>query len=308
MSNTSATGGYLLPAPLFPTLPGVLSFKQFLQSVFVGISGLPGELVRPKWQKNPPKSPDIDVNWMAIGLSKKIHDFNIASLPSLGQQATGFIKFPKCNPQPSDTVTVNGLSITFVASGAMGNQVNIGTTPAITAQNLQEFLEASSDMRLTVATYSVFAQAILIAFIALGAVGNAFTLAAVSGAIFLSGPTLLNGGSNNNTTQRHQEQEIGCTFYGPQADEYVDVIADGFQIQQNLEALRLANMGFVAVGEATQVPDLINERWVDRYEMSVTLRREVQRVYPILSFASVSGSIQGDLSSGVKTVAWQSNA
>ncbi len=286
MSNNSSTGGYLLPSPLIPILPGALTYKQFLQQVFVGISGLPAELVRPKWQKNPPKSPDIDVNWIAFGLGKKLHDFNIALIPSLGAPATGFIKFGPCNPQPNDTVTVNGVVITFVASGATGNRVNIGTNSAETADNLQAFLGASANTHINVASYTVFTQAVSITYNTVGADGNSFTLSARSGSIILSGETLTNGNTSNNSTQRHQEQEINCTFYGPQSDEYVDIIADGFQISQNLEALRLANMGFVCTNDATQVPDLINERWVDRYEMTVRLAKtRIQKsFYPVLSF------------------------
>ena len=71
----------------------------------------------------------------------------------------------------------------------------------------------------------------------------------------------------------------------------MSVFRDGFQIQQNLEALRLANMGFNGISPAIRGPDLLNQRWVDRWEMTLTLVRTVQRVYPILLFASVAGTI-----------------
>lgn len=65
MSNTSATGGYLVPAPLTPPLEGV-PFRTFLQAVVVGITGLPGNLVRPAWQPEPLNLPPNGTDWAAI--------------------------------------------------------------------------------------------------------------------------------------------------------------------------------------------------------------------------------------------------
>jgi hypothetical protein len=56
----------------------------------------------------------------------------------------------------------------------------------------------------------------------------------------------------------------------------------------------MANMGFVATGDIMHIPELINERWFDRYQMGVTLRRQIFRTYPVLSFVSVSGIIVTD--------------
>jgi hypothetical protein len=190
-TNTSATGGYLLPAPPIP-YPGNLTFKQFLQTMFVGISGLPGDLVRGKWQKNPPKEPDVDVNWLAIGLGDNAPDANA-----------------------------------YVGVNSQG--------------------------------------------------GNVF--------------------------YRHEELEILCTFWGPEADEVASLTRDGFQLGQNRDAMNLASMGFKGTSPAHRVPDLVNERWIDRYEMSVYLRRERIRTYPILTFLSASGSLVND--QGIKHLAWK---
>ena len=77
--------------PVSPeSLPRGLSLTDFLQTVFVGISGLPGNLVRPKWQPEPPKQPDIFTDWMAFGINGTNPDFSayVNSLPdgSMGLQ------------------------------------------------------------------------------------------------------------------------------------------------------------------------------------------------------------------------------
>lgn len=170
---------YMLPTTTQP-IPGGLTLQQFIQTVFVGLTGLDGKLVRPSWQVAPPKQPDIQTNWMAFG---------------------DLLHTPDAN--------------------AYVGMDNAGVT----------------------------------------------------------------------TMQRHETIEIPCSFYGPEAMEFAALVRDGFQIQPNLDGLRSANMGFVQVNEARRMPDLTNERWINKVVMSVFLRREVIRVYPILSIVSAAGTV-----------------
>lgn len=66
MANTSATGGYLSPTTPSPAYDQPLDVQ--MQSVVVGITGLDGSLVRPRWQPRPPQQPDQSTDWCAIGI------------------------------------------------------------------------------------------------------------------------------------------------------------------------------------------------------------------------------------------------
>lgn len=73
VANTSATGGYLAPASSPAPLEGE-GLLAFLQGVVVGITGLPGDMVRPRWQAEPPNIPAAGSVWAAIGVTTRPTD------------------------------------------------------------------------------------------------------------------------------------------------------------------------------------------------------------------------------------------
>lgn len=73
MPNTSASGGYLTPTS--STTDGDALDDQ-IQAIVVGVSGLVGSLVRPRWQPTPPARPSRVTTWCAIGVTQTEPDAN----------------------------------------------------------------------------------------------------------------------------------------------------------------------------------------------------------------------------------------
>lgn len=73
MPNTSATGGYLVPGASPAPLEG-RALLQFLQAWIVGITGMDGPMVRPRWQTEPPNIPANGTCWAALGISDRTAD------------------------------------------------------------------------------------------------------------------------------------------------------------------------------------------------------------------------------------------
>lgn len=68
MPNDSASGGYLVPENGTPTLSDDDVFDGVLHDLVVGCTGLPGRLVRPRWQPTPIAEPEVATDWCAIGV------------------------------------------------------------------------------------------------------------------------------------------------------------------------------------------------------------------------------------------------
>lgn len=67
MDNTTARPGYLTPttSPIDQT-----ALENVLQEMVVGVTGLRPDLVRPRWQPNPPSRPKLKETWAAVGVKE----------------------------------------------------------------------------------------------------------------------------------------------------------------------------------------------------------------------------------------------
>lgn len=136
---------------------------------------------------------------------------NYTSSPTIttasGTQASGDILFA-ANPSPGDTITLNGVVITFVAGSPVGNQVQIAPFLTLTiGLNLINFLNGTTNPALTVASYTPVNVGpnvqLNIVYNSGGPGGNSYTLAA--SAATPSGPSLTGGTGGGG---------IGATFSG----------------------------------------------------------------------------------------------
>ena len=82
----SSTGGFLASASPPPDEDALLD--NLLQALVVGVVGLPGVMVRPRWQESPPPMPDANVSWAAIGVVDEDPEFNISLMHAAS--AAGF--------------------------------------------------------------------------------------------------------------------------------------------------------------------------------------------------------------------------
>jgi len=93
----------------------------------------------------------------------------------------------------ANTITVNGVAITFVNANPTGNQCLVGATKYATAANLQTFLAASANTSIDDATYSLDSTVITVTAVLAGTAGNSFTLAETGSAITVT--ATLSGGA-----------------------------------------------------------------------------------------------------------------
>jgi hypothetical protein len=192
--TTSATGGYLVQTEV--ALPGGLSLTQYIQQVIVGITGLQGTLVRPKWQKNPPKVlPNPEDNYCAFRVTTRTPD------------ASAFHK--------------------------------------------------------------------------------------------------LNDNGNGSVLQRHVELAISCSFYGSDCEKNAALLSDGLEIAQNRDALKAANIGVKDIGVAIYVPELHGQVWYPRCDITIVLKRQIDKNFSVLSFTGSVGTIEGQKSNDeTENVPW----
>lgn len=184
MPNDSSTGGYLSPGVASPPLED-LDLDAVLQPVVVGITGLPGAMVRPRWQPVVPKQPEPDVDWCAIGV---------------------------LDIRPEDTPVLQHVP----------------------------------------------------------------------------------GGEGTDEMVRHELLDVLASFYGPRAGRFASMLHDGLFVPQNREGLRAAGMALIYTGGITPAPELVNQQWVRRMDLTLTLRRVVHRTYQVLNILSSGAVLQAD--------------
>jgi hypothetical protein len=86
MTNDSRSGGFIQPINM--ASPEDLALDEILQALIVGVTGMPGNKVRPRWQIIPPPEPEVGTDWAAIGVTDSQPEANFGRVAII-HSATG---------------------------------------------------------------------------------------------------------------------------------------------------------------------------------------------------------------------------
>ncbi|MFS7251252.1 hypothetical protein AB6869_09945 [Rahnella rivi] len=89
----------------------------------------------------------------------------------------------------------------------------------------------------------------------------------------------------------HESVDILCCFYGPRGMATATQFRDGLFVSQNNTELKRVGMTFKQCSRVLNLPELINNQWIRRYDLSVQLRRKIIRTYDIKSVLDTNNSI-----------------
>lgn len=96
-----------------------------------------------------------------------------------------------------------------------------------------------------------------------------------------AGPVIeqINDESVKNT--RHELVTAMATFYGSAAQQYAKRLRDGLGIPQNNDQLKTNGIAFIESQKIMNVPELVNQQWVRRFDLVFILRRRCNSTYAI---------------------------
>lgn len=86
----------------------------------------------------------------------------------------------------------------------------------------------------------------------------------------------------------HQTLHCIASFYGPNAAQIVDDFRDAAQLFQTNDSLKAQGLTLQGIAEdALQLPDLLGEQWVPRFDITFKLGRKVTRTYGVRDLVKV---------------------
>lgn len=191
-----------------------------------------------------------------------------APTSSTGQAASGTLTFSGL-PAANSTVTIAGVAVTFVASGATGNQSNIGASPSATVTALAAMLNAVSSGSLSNQTYTATGAVLTVTSKTAGTSGNAVTLVASAASNALASATTLLGGSNQfvfnsgalalpSATLEVGFPDLVTPFY----DQHIGCMADKLAIKMQRSGLLSADIDIIAQDTTTSAASVAGTQTV----------------------------------------------
>lgn len=99
-------------------------------------------------------------------------------------------------------------------------------------------------------------------------------------------------GNGKDELQRHETVELLISAYGPNAARNLALFREGIQIEQNRAVLTANAMGLESTGEILAAPALVKDRWVRKFDMRMTVRRQIRHTYQVYNLLSIAGGLQ----------------
>lgn len=107
-------------------------------------------------------------------------------------------------------------------------------------------------------------------------------------------PDLVTKDDDTESQQQFETLVVLCCFYGPGGQAYAKTFRSGLFVQQNNAELNRVGLTLGEAGRIIPAPELINNQWQRRYDLSVTLRRKAVREYGIKSLLSAPVQFFGE--------------
>ncbi|MCT8354041.1 phage neck terminator protein [Photorhabdus kayaii] len=107
-------------------------------------------------------------------------------------------------------------------------------------------------------------------------------------------PAFVNQTDESTELWRHEKIECLISFYGPAGQHHCTQFRDGITVSQNNAELNQVGLSLSHYGRIFSAPELINNQWVRRYDMTIILRRKVVREYGVKSLVEAPVKFFGD--------------
>ncbi|MBH3107454.1 hypothetical protein I5P74_05640 [Serratia ureilytica] len=118
--------------------------------------------------------------------------------------------------------------------------------------------------------------------------------AGISGFIGDDNPAFTRQAEDSAELWRHEVTECLASFYGPHSQRIASIFRDGLTLSQNNDQLIAVGLSLGSIGDIIPFPELINNQWVRRYDITVRLRRKVVREYGIKPIAEATVKFFGE--------------
>jgi hypothetical protein len=104
-------------------------------------------------------------------------------------------------------------------------------------------------------------------------------------------PAFVNQGEDTTEMWKHEQIECMASFYGPGSQGVGSQFRDGLKVSQNNDQLKALGLSLGEYSKLVSAPELINNQWVRRYDMTIYLRRKLIRTYGIQSILETNFTI-----------------